>query len=203
MNYINLTRTIVFCAFTISFFAATSTPTINATIIIQHEQLLKEIDRILRSSTTQSCNTSTTQPCCFTRYKHLFYITTVSAILYWSFCLLKGKLAKCKTKLAQADLWSSWQLDLSLHDLLSLPQQTLTDWLIKDIKERYPHDNSTALFYDAIQIEQKELEDIAYWYDICFYIIDSAARTDVHHRIELLEHLKQLVFMWEIEGNEA
>ena len=141
---------------------------------------------------------------------HIIGATIVSAYSYLFYHVIQAN-----HYVADPNLWSNWQSDMSLEELLEIPQKELAGHLLREIQARYtnpinPVDfiNPLITFLDETRIELDRLR----WYAKLYSLLK---RTYLHkivpinetrlyyldERIQRLVYLKNMFHTWMADYN--
>ncbi len=140
------------------------------------------------------------------RYKwHLILGTT--AITYGALCYI---IVSGNSYLGQAELWSSWRAELSLDQLLSIPQEQFSQELLQEIHRRYTTSDTISdlmtplsLFLLALEKEEEQIKWYQYAYSWLTYLkitkilpFSKVRFGKINERIQRIAYLKNSFHTW-------
>lgn len=140
----------------------------------------------------------------FIKDRYKFY--SVLFVVFAPLVMMVNRMFTMSVYLAQPELWSSWKSDITLHELLALPKEQITSWLLDEIHKRYQDDDPIKTFYDDIAIEEENLHNLLKIYQIpapLSWLLPVELFQSVPNRLKTLEYLKNMIVLWELEQSQA
>lgn len=140
------------------------------------------------------------------RYKWHLLLGT-SAITYGILCYI---IVSGNSYLGQAELWSSWRAELSLDQLLSIPQEQFSQDLLQEIHRRYTTSDTISdlmtplsLFLLALEKEEEQIKWYQYAYSWLTYLkitkvlpFSKVRFAKINERIQRISYLKNSFHTW-------
>lgn len=134
------------------------------------------------------------------------YVTLVAMTLY------------ANAYLQKQELWSTWRSDLSIDELLTIPQRDLAESLITAVQARYAYQQHAPDFVNSLVSFIKDIDtEISYisfyerffsWVNFCKMYKVLPTNTQVTHqqlqdRIRRLKHMRNTFLSWSTEYKAA
>lgn len=142
----------------------------------------------------------------FNDYKwHLLVGST--AITYAMLCYI---IISGNSYLGQSDLWSSWRQELTLDQLLSIPQEQFAEELLQEIHRRYTNSDTIndlmtplSLFLLALEKEEEQIKSYQYYYSWLVYLkitkivpFSKTKFSKINERLQRITYLKNAFHTW-------
>lgn len=142
----------------------------------------------------------------FNDYKwHLLLGST--ALTYAMFCYI---IISGNSYLGQTDLWSSWRQELTLDQLLSIPQEQFAEELLQEIHRRYTNSDTVndlmtplSLFLLALEKEEEQIKSYQYYYSWLAYLritkivpFSKIKFNKINERLQRITYLKNAFHTW-------
>lgn len=141
-------------------------------------------------------------------WNHKWYLlgsTLLGGYLYLCYTIASGN-----SYLAQKDLWSSWRQDLSLEELLALPQSQFSKELLQEIQRRYTDPTAVTDLLRPLNtflVTVEKEEELLRWYDYIYswtqythvnkIILSSTNQfSKITQRLQRLAYLKNVFHAW-------
>jgi hypothetical protein len=140
------------------------------------------------------------------QYKwHLLMGSTALAYSALCYVIISGN-----NYLGKADLWSSWRQELTLDQLLSIPQEEFAQELLQEIHRRYTNSDTIndlmtplSLFLLALEKEEEQIKWYQYYYSWLAYLkitkvipFSKTKFSRINERLQRITYLKNAFHSW-------
>lgn len=142
----------------------------------------------------------------FNEYKWYLLLGSV-AVTYSTLCYI---IVSGNSYLGQSDLWSSWRQELTLDQILSIPQEQFAEELLQEIHRRYTNSDTIndlmtplSLFLLALEKEEEQIKWYQYYYSWLYYFkitkiipFSKIRFNKINERLQRISYLKNAFHTW-------
>lgn len=128
----------------------------------------------------------------------------------FSYAMLCYVIVSGNSYLGHADLWSSWRKELTLEQLLSIPQEQFSEELLQEIHRRYTNSDTInnlmtplSLFLLALEKEEEQIKWYQYYYYWFTYLkitkiipFSKSKFGKINERLQRITYLKNAFHTW-------